>query len=123
MDTKKVYHKMKVLLTGATGFIGKALVLELLKQNFEVSIAVRHKTNLFPDKVKQFIVGDFGSNPDFSASLSEVDCVVHLAGKAHVIDKDKALVLDEFRKINTELTLHLAKQAVGSGVKRLVFLS
>lgn len=114
---------MKLLITGSTGFIGKALVSELIQQNFNVSIAVRQKSNLFPDEVKQFIVGNFENNPDFSASLSEVDCVIHLAGKAHVIDKVKASALDEFRKINTELTLDLAKQAVTAGVERFVFLS
>ena len=114
---------MKLLITGATGFIGGALVGELMRQNFNISIAVRQKNNLFPDKVKQFVVGDFGSNPDFSASLSEVDCVIHIAGKAHVIDKVKASALDEFRKINTELTLNLAKQAVAARVGRFIFLS
>jgi nucleoside-diphosphate-sugar epimerase len=114
---------MKILITGATGFIGRALVAELLQQDFNVSIAVRQKTNLFSEKVKQFVVGDFKSNPDFSASLSEIDCVIHLAGKAHVIGKTKTSVLDEFRKINSELTLNLAKEAVVSKVKRFIFLS
>ena len=114
---------MKVLLTGATGFIGKALVAELIQQNFHISITVRQKTNLFPDEVKQFVVGDFESNPDFSTSLAEIDCVIHLAGRAHVIDKAKASLLDEFRKVNTELTLNLAKQAVTARVERFIFLS
>lgn len=114
---------MKILLTGATGFIGKALVLELIQKDFNVLIAVRQKSNLFPDKVKQFVVGDFENNPDFSVGLAEVDCVIHLASKAHVLDKAKALVLDEFRKINTKLTLNLAKQAAASGVERFIFLS
>lgn len=114
---------MKILLTGATGFIGKVLVAELLKQNFDVSIVVRNKTDLFPAKVKQFAVGDFGNNPNLLPALEGVDCVVHLASKAHVIDKAKASILDEFRKINTELTLNLAKHAATTGVNRFIFLS
>jgi len=114
---------MKILLTGATGFIGKSLVSDLLQKNFDVSIAVRQKNNLFCDKVKQFIVGGFEDNPDFTASLTKVDCVIHLAGRAHIIDKTKASELEGFRKINRDLTLHLAKQAVDSGVKRFLFLS
>ena len=114
---------MKILLTGATGFIGKALVSELIKQDFDLSIAVRQKTNLFPNKVKQYVVGDFESNPDFSNILTKIDCVIHLAGRAHVIDKTKASILNEFRKLNTEFTLNLAKQAATVGVKRFIFLS
>jgi nucleoside-diphosphate-sugar epimerase len=114
---------MKVLLTGATGFIGQALVAELIRQSFSISIAVRQKSNLFPDEVKQFVVRNFESDSDFSTSLTGVDCVIHLAGKAHVIDKNKASVLDEFRLINTDLTLNLVRQAAAAGVNRFVFLS
>ena len=114
---------MRILLTGATGFVGKALVSELMQKNFNVSIAVRQKSNLFPGNVKQFVVGDFEGDPDFSTSLTKINCVIHLAGKAHVLDKSKATVLDEFRKINTELTLNLAKQAITAGVERFIFLS
>ena len=114
---------MKILLTGATGFIGKALVVKLLQQNFNVSVVVRGKTSIFSDKVKQYIVDDFRNNSDLSLALEGIDCVVHLAAKAHVIDKSKASVLDEFRKINTEFTLNLARQAMASKVKRLIFLS
>tara|TARA_B110000208_G_scaffold175053_1_gene220285 strand:+ start:538 stop:714 length:177 start_codon:yes stop_codon:yes gene_type:complete len=56
---------LRLLITGATDSIGKILVAELIHQNFNISIAVRQRTNLFPDKVKQFVVGDFGSHPDF----------------------------------------------------------
>ena len=114
---------MKILLTGATGFIGKALVSELIKQDFDLSIAVRQKTNLFPNKVKQYVVGDFESNPDFSNVLTKIDCIIHLAGKAHVIDETKVSILEKYRQINTKFTLNLAKQAETAGVKRFIFLS
>ncbi len=113
---------MNVLLTGATGFIGKSLATTMLNTQCNVCVILRKKAD-FPDNVKQFCVGDFADNPDFYDALKGIDCVIHLAGKAHVIDKSKAKVLDEFRKINTDLTLNLAKQAADAGVKRLVFLS
>ena len=114
---------MKILLTGATGFIGKALVSELIRQNFDLSIAVRQNTKLFPDKIKQFMVGNLESNPDFSDILTGVECIIHLAGKAHVNDETKVSILEKYRKINTEFTLNLAKQAETAGVKRFIFLS
>ena len=114
---------MKILLTGATGFIGTALIQELSGGDFELSVVIRHKVDYFPDKVKQFVVGDFVNNTDYSNILVGIDCVIHLAGKAHVVDKAKAFVLNEFRLINTDLTLNLARQAAASGVKRFVFLS
>jgi nucleoside-diphosphate-sugar epimerase len=114
---------MKILLTGATGFIGQALSIELLNQGFNLTVALRKKNNLFSDNVNQVVVGNLSSNTDWGQILEKVDCVVHLAGKAHVIDKSKESILDEFKKINTDLTLSLAKQSAESGVKRLVFLS
>jgi nucleoside-diphosphate-sugar epimerase len=114
---------LKVLITGSTGFIGQALVVELMRQNFNTSIVVRQKTNLFPDVVEQFIIGDFENTSDFSTCLVGVICVIHLAGRAHVLDKSEASALDEFRKINIELTLNLAKQAVTAGVDKFIFLS
>ncbi len=113
---------VKILITGATGFIGKALTKAMLTAGYEVSIALRKRADM-PAHAKQFMVGDFANEPDFSDALNGVDCVVHLAGKAHIIDNNKAKILADFRKINTDLTHHLAKQAVKSGVKRLIFLS
>ncbi|BBB24030.1 UDP-glucose 4-epimerase [Isorropodon fossajaponicum endosymbiont JTNG4] len=114
---------MNILLTGATGFVGRALSQELLNRGFDLSVAVRRKTSIFSDKVKQFIVGDFSNEIDFSHSLDGIDVVIHLAGKAHVLDSKKASVLDEFQQINTNLTLNLATQAAISKVKRLIFIS
>ena len=114
---------MKILLTGATGFISKKLIQELLNKDFELSTILRNRVDHCPNKVKQFVVGDFTRDIDYSNALIGIDCVIHLAGKAHVIDKNKASVLDGFRLINTDLTLNLARQAAVAGVNRFVFLS
>lgn len=114
---------MRLLITGATGFIGKNLVAELLERNFNISIAVRQKTKLFPDNVKQFEVRDFGGHPDFSTSLVKIDCVIHLAGMAHILTKNNDMLWNEYNNTNTKLTLNLAKQAVTAKVKRFIFLS
>jgi len=114
---------LKTLITGATGFIGKALVEEGSRAGLIVSVAVRQKTDIFYDKIKQVVLGDFEKIPDFSLALKGIDCVVHLSGKAHIMDKKKASTLDDYRRINVELTLALAKQAIEHGVKRFIFLS
>jgi nucleoside-diphosphate-sugar epimerase len=114
---------MKILLTGATGFIGKKLIQELLNKDFELSSILRNKTDDFPNDIQQFVIGDFAKHADYSNALTDIDCVIHLTGKAHVIDKSKASVLEEFRLINTDLSLNIAKQAAAAGVNRFVFLS
>jgi nucleoside-diphosphate-sugar epimerase len=114
---------MKILLTGVTGFIGTELIQELSNKNFDLSVILRHKTDYLPSVIKQFVIGDFAKHTDYSNALTDIDCVIHLAGKAHVIDKSKTSVLDEFRLINADLSLNIAKQAAAAGVNRFVFLS
>ena len=114
---------VKILLTGATGFVGNSLTKELLKRGFQVSAALRKKVNTLPELVRQYPVGNFDKDIDFSKIFSGIDCVIHLAGKAHVVDKNKALVLNEFRQVNTIATLNLATQAAKIGVKRFIFIS
>ena len=114
---------MKILLTGATGFIGTELIQELLDKDFKLSVILRRKVCSFSDEIKQFSIGNFVKHLDYSSALAGVDCVIHLAGKAHVIDQAKASVLKEFQSINTDLTLNLARQAATAGVKRFIFLS
>jgi nucleoside-diphosphate-sugar epimerase len=114
---------MKILLTGATGFIGQALSIELLKQGFDLTVALRKESFSFANSVNQVVVGNFSSNTDWSQALEKIDCVIHLAGKAHIADKISKSILGEFRKINTDSTLNLAEQSAKCGVKRFVFLS
>jgi nucleoside-diphosphate-sugar epimerase len=115
---------MKVLVTGVTGFIGKALFAELLKNGFDLTVVLRKKNIFFIDNVNQIIVSDLlDANVNWRQVLENIDCIVHLAGKAHVVNESKEDTLGEFRKINTNLTLNLAEQAAEVGVKRFVFLS
>lgn len=114
---------MKILLTGATGFIGKALANDLLNQGRDLTVALRKKNTTFFKDVNQVVVGDLSDSNDWVSILKGIDCVIHLAGKAHVIDTKKSSVLNEFREINTIATLNLATQAAKNGVKRFIFVS
>lgn len=113
---------MKILVTGATGFIGEALVNELARCNINVIAAVRSEINNIPDgitKVKIKDICDIG----FSVLLSDVDVVVHCAAKTHISQESVSNPLIEFRKTNTLGTLNLAQHAAAAGVKRFIFLS
>jgi nucleoside-diphosphate-sugar epimerase len=123
MDIKKMPDKIKVLVTGGTGFIGRSLIPELLRVNYDVSIVSRKKNNFFSPKIKVFLVEDFKNKPDFSEALIGIDCVIHLANKAHMLEQNKGTRFDEIWRINVETTLILAKQAIKAGVKRFIFLS
>lgn len=113
----------KILVTGATGFIGQAIIPELLARKFSVSAAVRHMTPALPDSVTQIEVGDFASLADNIPALQGIDVVIHLAARAHVMNETDSDPLTAFRKINTTATLKLATQAEKSGVKKFIFIS
>jgi len=113
---------MKILLTGATGFIGKALLEGLLKRNNKVIAAVRRTVFNLPDDVLQIKINDLFELENIQA-IKDVDTIIHCAGRAHVLHDNVTDPIVEFRKINTTGTLNLAKQAVAAGVKRFVFLS
>ncbi|MDV5860892.1 SDR family oxidoreductase [Pseudomonas mendocina] len=110
------------LLTGSTGFVGSALLSELKKlPDFRVVSAVRSAVVSASDDV--VVVGNINGTTDYSSALNGVDVVVHSAARAHVMRDEVADPLAEYRKVNVEGTLNLAKQAVAAGVKRFVFIS
>ncbi len=111
-----------VLLTGSTGFVGSALLAELKKlPEFRVIAAVRSAVSPASDDV--VVVGNIDGTTDYSAALNGVDVVVHAAARAHIMHDEVADPLVEFREVNVEGTLNLAKQAVAAGVKRFIFIS
>ena len=111
-------NKKNIAVTGAQGFIGQALVNVLLQSGDTVLPIVRTKR-----KSNDIAIGNIGLDTDWSSVLVDVDCIVHVAARAHIMNDTSAEPLAEFRRVNVEGTLKLAQQAVQAGVRRLVFLS
>lgn len=112
---------MRVLVTGADGFVGRTLVPALTRAGHDVRAAVRTaRADGVPDAVA---VGDIGPDTDWAAALAGVETIIHLAGRAHVTRKTEADPLPLYRRVNVEGTRRLAKAAATAGVRRLVFVS
>ena len=116
---------MKVLLTGANGFVGQELCSELLRHGHWVRGALRKNTGRLSkaDEVEYVVVGSVDADTVWQPALMGCDVVVHLAARVHVMRDEVSDPLAEFREVNTEGTLNLARQAAQAGVKRLVFVS
>ncbi|MCF6250293.1 MAG: SDR family oxidoreductase [Methylococcaceae bacterium] len=114
---------MKILITGATGFVGKRLCNELQNDNHEVYVAIRKKTESVVEKIYQFEIGDLSAEIDWSKVLQGVEVVVHTAARVHIMNDSVVDPITEFRRVNTAATLTLARQAATSGVKRFIFIS
>lgn len=113
-----------VLVTGATGFVGKALVARLVETGrFRVRGAVRRGADYLPTTVERAVVGDLTPDLNWQLALSGADAVVHLAGRVHEMRDAAADPLAEFRRVNVAGTLNMARQAAVAGVKRFVFVS
>lgn len=108
-----------VFVTGATGFIGRALLPRLLGEFPSVRAAVRSECSLPCDA---FQVGSIDGNTNWANGLRGIDAVVHLAGLAHVNRPTKS-DLDLMRRTNVDGTANLAQQAAQAGVRQFVFVS
>ncbi|MCS6627374.1 NAD-dependent epimerase/dehydratase family protein [Roseibacterium beibuensis] len=112
-----------ILVTGATGFLGRALVERLASDGHEVRAGVRRDPGGWPGGVSPVVVGDLSGSTDWSVALAGVDCVVHCAARAHVLNETAADPLAEFRRVNTDGAIALGRQAAKAGVRRLIFIS
>lgn len=114
---------MKVLLTGATGFVGSRLALCLSESSDkELTCAIRRSTQRIPG-AREIVVSDLDSRTNWFAALQEQEVVVHVAARAHVMHEESVDPLVEYRRVNVHGTLNLAQQAASAGVRRFIYLS
>ncbi len=117
MDPQK-----SILLTGATGFVGKQL-FNFLKETYSIKVALHRSPKESSFFSKQKIIRSITSKTDWKWLLEDVNTVIHLAARVHVMDDKADDPLAEFRKVNVHGTVNLARQAADSKVKRFIYLS
>ena len=110
---------MRVLVTGAAGFVGRTACEFLTSQGHAVTAAVRAPTRL---PVPSVVIGDIGPQTGWEAALADCDAVVHLAAHVHVLHAGTAQTAD-FHRVNTQGSERLAVQAARAGVRRMIYLS
>ena len=117
-------QKRRILVTGASGFVGRAVVERLRDAGrFEVRGSVRRDDAERVAGVDYSLVQGLGRDTDWSAALAGCDAVIHTAARVHVM-RERATDPDaEFRRANVEGTLALVEQAIAAGVRRFVFVS
>lgn len=113
---------MKVLMTGGTGFVGRAAVQEVLAAGHTVRLAVRRSISEPASGVEMVLVGDIGGATEWVGALDGVDAVVHLAARAHVLREDAPDPEAAFLETNYAGTKRLAEACRGR-VSQLVYLS
>lgn len=111
----------KIIVTGATGFIGTRLCMELQRRGHELYALLRPtSTRALRVRCRSFSLEDGGGS---TTPLRGADCVVHLAGRAHVVCETDEAPLTAFRDANCGNTLRVAKAAMEAGVKRFIYVS
>ncbi|MEW5562691.1 NAD-dependent epimerase/dehydratase family protein [Enterobacter asburiae] len=111
---------MKVLVTGGTGFLGTALVKSLKAAGHQVSLTTRQQENI---ALGIYNLGDISADTCWEDILKNCDTVIHTAGRAHILNDNTNDALAEFRRVNHDATVKLARDAVSCGVKQFIFVS
>ncbi len=112
----------RLLITGATGFIGHAVCREAIHRGHSV-LGTCRDCNKLPAGIVHVPIPDINETTDWTGTLRDIDIIIHLAARAHIMHDTAADPLQEFRRINTAATLHLARAAAKAGVRRFVFIS
>jgi nucleoside-diphosphate-sugar epimerase len=112
-------NQLKILVTGASGFVGRTLRNKVASSSkFDVTGAVRSGV-----QACDFAVGNLDGQTNWQLPLDDRDIVIHTAARAHVMKDEVPDPLAEYRKVNVEGTLNLARQSAEAGVRRFIFIS
>ena len=111
-----------ILVTGASGFVGKAICAHMVKRS-SLRISVRDKSAGYWPVGAGVIEASLSPEQDWMTALSGISSVVHCAARVHVMNEEATDPLAEFRRVNVDGTLRLARQAAEAGVRRFVFVS
>jgi nucleoside-diphosphate-sugar epimerase len=115
---------MRVMLTGASGFVGRGLLQRTSgPRDLEWVAVVRGPASRIPEHVSRVQVAGLEASTGWREALLGCEVVIHCAARVHVMDEQADDPLVEFRKVNVEGTLNLARQAAAAGVKRFIFVS
>jgi UDP-N-acetyl-alpha-D-quinovosamine dehydrogenase len=112
-----------ILVTGATGFVGQVVVEKLITAGHDVRACSRRHAINFHSSVDVIQSGDLSGDTDWNRVLQDVNIVIHLAARVHMMADLANDPLTEFREVNTDATLNLARKIAEAGVKRFVFIS
>jgi nucleoside-diphosphate-sugar epimerase len=111
-----------IAVTGANGFVGRALCIEALRRGLKVRGITRAPSTL-ADGVESVAVGNVDAETQWEQALAGCDVVIHLAARVHIMNDKSRDPLAEFRRVNTAGTIRLAQCATRVGVRRLVNVS
>lgn len=112
----------RVLVTGATGFVGRQLCESLSQRDYRVRAALRTDCSLPIQAAETVVVGDIGAHTRWAAALDGVECVVHCAALVHIIG-DQSGLSNRYMECNARGTESLVQACVDAGVRRFVYLS
>lgn len=112
----------RIILTGANGFVGAHLFSQLERRPELEVVGLCRSQPKDGGGSKLHVAGDLG-HADLSSLLVEVDVLIHAAARVHIMRDEQANPLADYRRVNVEGTLSLARQAATAGVKRFIFIS
>jgi nucleoside-diphosphate-sugar epimerase len=114
----------RILITGASGFIGQSLIKTLLNKDKKIRATIRSNSLFSSNTETEYInVGDINGETRWEEILDDIDCIIHCAGQTHIREVKKEDDQSIYHSVNVDGTKQLAKQATESKVKRLIFLS